>query len=321
MASRIKLFEAQGGFLNTAVACVNAIATKRGLFWHGKKQLNKFRKHRDFCSSSTKSADKVDNNLIIISGICGKDTDLRVLIDPASQAEIISKEAAERIGTSIRDTSAKLVSAEGSELNVIGQTDVCLGIAGTDYNLNAQVVSTLSKFYDIILGIGFLNTTHTSLITEPGCTPKFLLEGRSIPLLKSKSRGDKRVFSIKNLSVDTVDYAKSAKYDVIAPRSVGFLKASIPANKDLIGKTVCFENLVGQQQAEATELFQLKEGIINPETVWLLTCHWAFGSCFLVLNSNLLTFSLPRLHRGSESQMFDCLVIIDDLLLVLSTIS
>ena len=265
MASRNILFEAKGGFLNKAVACVNAIATKRGLYCNGKKsaKLNKFRKYRDFRSDSTKSLEKVDNNLIIISGICGKDTDLRVLIDPASQAEIISKEAAERIGNSIRDTDTKLVSAEGSELNVIGQTDVCLGIAGTDYNLNAQVVSSLSKFYDIILGIGFLNSTHTSLITEPGRTPRFLLEGRSIPLLKSKTRGDKRVFSIKNIGVDTVDYAKAAKYEVIAPRSVGFLKAAIPANKDLIGKTVCFETILDHQRAAKDELFQVKEGIIK----------------------------------------------------------
>ena len=140
---------------------MNAIAAKKGLFYHGKKQLNKFSKHRDFCSSSSKSLDKMDNNLIIISGVCGNNTDLRVLIDPASQAEIISKEAVEKIGNSIRETSTKLVSAEGSELDVIGQTDVSLGIAGSDYNLNAQVVSTLSKFYDIILGIGWLNSTST----------------------------------------------------------------------------------------------------------------------------------------------------------------
>ena len=69
------------------------------------------------------------------------------------------------------------------------------------------------------------------------------MEGRSIPLLKKKGKGDWKVFSIKNVGLDTVDYAKTASYEVIAPRSVGFLKLSIPANKALIGKDVCFESI------------------------------------------------------------------------------
>ena len=89
------------------------------------------------------------------------------------------------------------------------------------------------------------------------------MEGRSIPLLKTKSKGVRRVFSIKNVGVDTIDYAKSASYEVIAPRSVGFLKLAIPANKDLIGKDVCFESMQNSQGLNNDDLFQLKEGIIK----------------------------------------------------------
>ena len=161
--------------MSKAVAQVNAIAEKKGLFFKGKKssKCNRYRKYREFCSDTTQPLDKGDNNLIIISGIGGKELNLRVLIDPASQAEIISQEAVEKMENCISSTDTKLVSAEGSELNVIGQTDLCLEIAGNNYNLNAQVVPSLSNFYDVILGIGFLNRTHTSLVTEPGCTPKF----------------------------------------------------------------------------------------------------------------------------------------------------
>ena len=88
------------GFSLTADAEVNAIATKvknKSLFGKGKKssKLNKYRKYREICSDTTQPLKKVDNNLIIISGIGGGELNLRVLIDPASQAEIISQEAVE----------------------------------------------------------------------------------------------------------------------------------------------------------------------------------------------------------------------------------
>ena len=86
------------------------------------------------------------------------------------------------------------------------------------------------------MGIGFLNRTNTTLITEPGYSPAIFMEGKSIPLLKPK----RSALSIKNVGVDIIDYARSASYEVIVPRSVGFLKLSIPANKDLVGKDVCF---------------------------------------------------------------------------------
>ena len=73
------------------------------------------------------------------------DLNLRVLIDPASQAEIISHNAVEKMNNCIERTETKLVSAEGSELKVLGQTDLCLNIAGSDYNLKAQVVQSLSS--------------------------------------------------------------------------------------------------------------------------------------------------------------------------------
>ena len=147
-------------------------------------------------------------------------------------------EAAERIGNSVRDTDTKLVSAEGSELNVIGQTDVCLGIAGTDYNLNAQVVSSLSELYDIILeqqlwintttGIqnlfckgkesSELNGTNATLIAEHGSKPAFFVGNRPYTLLRPNCS----VFPTDN-SVKTINFDVGSTNSVYFHRNIGFL--------------------------------------------------------------------------------------------------
>ena len=59
--------------MSKAVALVNAIAEKKGLFFKGKKsaKCNRYRRYREFCSDTTQPLEKVNNDLIIISGIGG----------------------------------------------------------------------------------------------------------------------------------------------------------------------------------------------------------------------------------------------------------
>ena len=64
----------------------------------------------------------VNNDLIIIRGITEGEIELRVLIDPASQAEVVSQRVVAQMEKSINPTSTKLVSAQGTPLSVLGQS-------------------------------------------------------------------------------------------------------------------------------------------------------------------------------------------------------
>ena len=207
-------------------------------------KLNKFARFRGV--NNIKTCEKVtDNNLVIIGGVVAG-RQLKILIDNGSQAELISKQTALELGLKIRKSDIQLATPS-SELRVLGEVDLNLTIAGHNTNVIAQVVDGLSTKYDIILGLGWLNTYQTQFITEPGKTPVFKLDNTEIPIIK-ENISYKDVVTTVNLSnscEDTIDIAKCATDMVIPPRSVGFIKLKIPYNEKLIesNKLIHFQEI------------------------------------------------------------------------------
>ena len=146
-------------------------------------KLNKFARFRGV--NNIKTCEKVsNNNLVIIGGeVAGRQ--LNILIDNGSQAELISKQTALDLGLKIRDSDIHLATPS-SELKVLGKVNFNLTIAGYNTNVTAQVVEGLSTKYDVILGLGWLNTYKTEFITEPGKTPVFKFDNTEIPIIKRK---------------------------------------------------------------------------------------------------------------------------------------
>ena len=122
-------------------------------------KLNRYARFRNVNNIKTKEND-IDNNLIIIEGCLESDKKLKILIDNGSQAELISKQVALELGKTIRKSNAKLATAT-SEMQVEGEVDLNLTIAGHNTNIIAQVVEGLSPKYDVILGLGWLNDHQT----------------------------------------------------------------------------------------------------------------------------------------------------------------
>ena len=104
----------------------------------------------------------------------------------------------------------KLVSAQGKNMEIRGQTKLNLQIAGHRLDITTQVVPQLSKDYDVILGIGFLNRHHTSLITNPGHTPIFCIDNTEIPIVKDSNTQGWTILNASNITPDAVDFAKNA---------------------------------------------------------------------------------------------------------------
>ena len=88
------------------------------------------------------------------------------------------------IGNTIRRSNTKLATAQGSELQVIGEVDLNLTIAGYNTSVTTQVVENLCLKYHVILGLGWLNEHSTALITQPGRTPVFKIDDTEIPIVK-----------------------------------------------------------------------------------------------------------------------------------------
>ena len=121
-------------------------------------------------------------------------------------------------------------------MQVVGEVDLNLTIAGHNTNVTAQVVEELSPKYDVILGHGWLNKHQTEFITHPGRTPVFKIDNTEIPIVKEaiSCKGVTTV-NLSNISEHTVDFAKCAKDLVIPPRIVGFVKLKIPYKEKLLG--------------------------------------------------------------------------------------
>ena len=124
-----------------------------------------------------------DNDLIIIKGCLENGKSLRILIDSASQAELISESAAIELNKTIERSNRMLATAHGADMEIKGQVELNLQIAGHKFDVTTQVVSQLSQNYDIILGIDSLNSHYTSLRTKPGFTPIFCIDNTEIPII------------------------------------------------------------------------------------------------------------------------------------------
>ena len=108
-----------------------------------------------------------------------------------------------------------------------------LQIAGHKFDVTTQVVSQLSPVYDIILGIGFLNS-HTSLRTKPGFTPIFCIDNTEIPIVQDSRTHGLTILNVSNLTPDVIDFAKCASEAYIKSRSKRFIKLAIPNNEKLL---------------------------------------------------------------------------------------
>ena len=123
-------------------------------------KLNKFSRFRAVNNVKTENT-TVNNGLVIIEGCLESNRVLKILIDTGSQAELISKEVAMELGKEIRPSNFSLAAAQGSDFNVVGECDLTLNIAGHLTNVTTQVVENLSKKYQVILGVGWLNEHKT----------------------------------------------------------------------------------------------------------------------------------------------------------------
>ena len=128
-----------------------------------------------------------DNKLIIIKGVLENGRSLKILVDSASQAELISESVAMELNKSMENSDMELKTAQGAKIEILGQVKLNLQIAGHDFDVTTQVVPALSEDYDCIFGIGFMNSHETSLKTKPGYTPMFCIDGMEIPILQEKN--------------------------------------------------------------------------------------------------------------------------------------
>ena len=69
-------------------------------------------------------------------------------------------------------------------MQVVGEVDLNLTIAGHNTSVTTQVVENLSPKYHVILGLGWLNEHSTTFITQPGRTPVFKIDDTEIPIVK-----------------------------------------------------------------------------------------------------------------------------------------
>ena len=214
----------------------------------------------------------LDNDLIIIEGCLESNRKLKILIDNGSQAELISKDIALELGKTIRYSNTKLATAQGSDMQVVGEVDLDLNIAGHNTSVTTQVVENLSPKYHVILGLGWLNDHRTAFITQPGRTPVFKIDDTEIPIIKNVNSNGLTTVNVSNLSENTVDFAKCATNLKILPRSVGFVKLGIPYNEKLLGhEMIHFEQLehITENMDEFGDnagpgsLFKLQPGVIK----------------------------------------------------------
>ena len=158
------------------------------------------------------------------------------------------------------------MSAQGENLEVIGEVNLDIQFGENSYRVNAIVTPTLMKSVDIILGIRFLNNNTTTLVTRPGCSPKFTIDGNKVPMLKDKVRKGIGVYNIHQLATEgIVEYARVSKQVVLPSRSMGHLKLKIPYNESLLKGNVLFQPLEPLEVTDENEQdnFEVREGLIK----------------------------------------------------------
>ena len=287
----------------------------------GKQQRNKrnnkfsqFREEPRSVAAVTNTAPPPNSNLILIQGVSDGLHDLRILIDTASQCELISSEAVQRLGKDVTKSQQKLVSAQGRSMAVVGETELSLNIGQDTYPVKAVVTPRLCGDYDVILGITFLNTFKTTLVTTPGKSPKFSIDGNTIPLLRQKPHKNMSVFTLRSVPQDSVEFVRSAHYQKIEPRCMGFIKLSVPVNVELQNKKIHFQPL-GDDDSDMEETIdedcelELKEGLIKIKCsgngkyyAYLPFVNHSSFSKTVRTGDILGTISIVDLHAANEQQ-------------------
>ena len=242
-------------------------------------KLNKYKRRREIVNNVNK--ERSDSDLVIIKGFVGSNNQpLRVLIDSAAQAEIITKQGAEKLNSLIEPSDTRLVSAQGNALEVCGETQLTLNFAGKPYHTRAVVTPVLNEACDIILGISFLNKNNTSLVTQPGRSPKFVIDGNEIPVLREKSKNGLNVFTVKDQGEDIVEWVRASKPELIPPRSMGVIKIKVPYNEKFMSNLVNFHPLTDDDpltRDESEEDFDMREGLIKVRVSGNGKCYGYIG--------------------------------------------
>ena len=112
-------------------------------------KLNKFSRFRSVNNIRPNNKD-LDNDLIIIEGCLESNRKLKILIDNGSQAELISKQIALELGKTIRKSNTKLATTQSSDMQVVGEVDLNLTIAGHNTRVTAILVENLIPKYHVI---------------------------------------------------------------------------------------------------------------------------------------------------------------------------
>ena len=73
---------------------------------------------------------------------------MKLCFSPASQAEIVSKIEVSKVGKIIEFRNSELVIAHGIALIEVGQTQLYLNLAGSDYTIHVKVIDKLSNHSD-----------------------------------------------------------------------------------------------------------------------------------------------------------------------------
>ena len=242
-------------------------------------KLNKYKRRREIVNNVNK--ERSDSDLVMIKGFVGPNNQpLRVLIDSAAQAEIITKQGAEKLNSLIESSDTRLVSAQGNALEVCGETQLTLNFAGKPYHTRAVVTPVLNEACDIILGISFLNKNNTSLVTQPGRSPKFVIDGNEIPVLREKSKNGLNVFTVKDQGEDIVEWVRASKPELIPPRSMGVIKIKVPYNEKFMSNLVNFHPLTDDDpltRDESEEDFDMREGLIKVRVSGNGKCYGYIG--------------------------------------------
>ena len=219
----------------------------------------------------------------------GNNKPLRILIDNASQAELISEKVAKELSKEITSSNIKLATAQGASLEIKGQVKLDLSIGGHKSEVITQVVSQLSPVYDAILGIGWLNQHDTSLKTKKGHTPIFCIDDTEIPIIQNRKEKGLTVLNVENITPEIIDFAKAASTTFIKPRSKGFMKVAIPYNNKLLGdslvyfepmpKSTEYYDVYGDNESDS-DLFELHRGIVKIKSTGnnKLYCHIAYSN-------------------------------------------
>ena len=87
------------------------------------------------------SSSKVNSNLIIVKTVSESQFPLKALIDSAAQTEVICQDTVERLGLQVTPSGAKLRSAQGNDLTVLGECNFNLYFGENLYNVTAVVRS------------------------------------------------------------------------------------------------------------------------------------------------------------------------------------